>query len=74
MNSGGTVIIQTPIDHGNNHPPFPGVFRNVFDDVEHLFVFTTGSIRKLAAIAGLEAVAEATGIRDRDIIVLRKKG
>ena len=34
----GIAIIQTPIDHHHSQPPFPGVFANVFDDLEHLFV------------------------------------
>jgi SAM-dependent methyltransferase len=67
----GTAIIQTPIDHYQVQPPFPENFGNVFDDLEHLFVFTPESIRALGECAGLRIIAEATGVRDRDITVFR---
>jgi SAM-dependent methyltransferase len=67
----GSAIIQTPIDHYQGQPPFPENFGNVFDDLEHLFVFTPESIRALGEYAGLSIIAEATGVRDRDIRVFR---
>jgi 2-polyprenyl-3-methyl-5-hydroxy-6-metoxy-1,4-benzoquinol methylase len=67
----GIAIIQTPIDHHKGQPPFAKIFSNVFDDLEHLFIFTPEGMHRLAEFAGLEIIAEATGTRERDIRVFR---
>jgi 2-polyprenyl-3-methyl-5-hydroxy-6-metoxy-1,4-benzoquinol methylase len=51
---GGTAIIQTPIDREHQEPPFGAGSKHVFDDVEHCYLFTDDSMRRLAEAAGLE--------------------
>jgi len=53
---GGRAIIQTPIDRDRSEPPFGKESKAVFDDVEHCYVFTDESMRRLAQAAGLEAL------------------
>jgi len=50
---GGIAIIQTPLCEGAQDPPFADRFSDVFDDIEHLFVFNRNSIRQLVEKAGL---------------------
>lgn len=69
----GTAIIQTPIDRHEQNPPFKAIFDNLFDDLEHLYIFTDKSIHKLAETAGLEIISEERGVIEFDIIVLRRK-
>lgn len=71
LKGNGIAMIQTPTDHHHSQPPFREVFANVFDDLEHLYVFTPESIHKLGEFAGLKIIAEATGIREQDITVYR---
>lgn len=69
---GGVAIIQTPVDRHETARPFLEWFTPVFDDVEHLFLFTVESIHKLAAVAGLEIIEEAHGVLGIDVTVFRK--
>jgi 2-polyprenyl-3-methyl-5-hydroxy-6-metoxy-1,4-benzoquinol methylase len=69
----GTAIFQTPIDHHDQLPPFAGSFANVFDDLEHQYVFTIESFQYLARETGLEIVGQDTGIRRNDIAILRRR-
>jgi 2-polyprenyl-3-methyl-5-hydroxy-6-metoxy-1,4-benzoquinol methylase len=69
----GMAIFQTPIDHHDSCPPFSGSFANVFDDLEHQYVFTSESLEKLIKSVGMEIVARATGVRKDDIVALRKR-
>ena len=50
---GGVAIIQTPVNRYDFVPPFGERF-DLFDDIEHLFLFTDSALRKLAASCGLE--------------------
>jgi len=52
----GVAILQTPIEGRNYEYPFKGRL-DFFDDVEHYFLFTEDSMRKLVARAGLEIIA-----------------
>lgn len=52
----GVAIIQTAIDRYDYQPPFGPRF-DIFDDLEHLFLFTDDAIKRLAAEAGLEIVS-----------------
>ncbi len=57
LKPGAMAIIQTPIDRYEYSPPFGPQFANIFDDVEHTFLFTDGAIELLAARAGMELVS-----------------
>lgn len=52
----GVAIIQTPIDRYDYEPPF-GERSDMFDDLEHLFLFTNNAMEALALEAGLEIVS-----------------
>jgi len=52
----GVAIIQTAIDRYDYQPPFGPRF-DMFDDLEHLFLFTDGAMKALATEAGLEIVS-----------------
>lgn len=56
LRPGGVAILQTPVDRYGTKPPFAERFKDAFDDVEHLFLFTDEAIRRLASRAGLEVV------------------
>lgn len=72
---GGVAIVQTPIDRYALDPPFGDRFVDLFDDVEHLYLFTDGAIRGLADRAGLEVVSLAESIWiGGEIGILRRPG
>lgn len=52
----GVAIIQTAIDRYDYQPPFGSRF-DMFDDLEHLFLFTDQAMTALASEAGLEVVS-----------------
>ncbi len=56
LRPGGVAIIQTAVERYDYTPPF-GVRQDMFDDVEHLFLFTDRAIEALAREAGLEIVS-----------------
>jgi 2-polyprenyl-3-methyl-5-hydroxy-6-metoxy-1,4-benzoquinol methylase len=73
LNNNGIAIIQTPIDEGNLDPPFAERWKDVFDDVEHLFIFNRKSISVLFEQVGLEIVAnQEKWITCHEIVVVRK--
>ncbi len=72
LGPGGIAVIQTPVDRHESVPPFSELCEYLFDDLEHLFIFTAESIRKLADISGMQIVAEEKGTIGVDMIVLRK--
>ena len=51
----GVAIIQTAIDRYDYQPPFGPRF-DLFDDLEHLFLFTDKAMEALSIEAGLEIV------------------
>jgi SAM-dependent methyltransferase len=57
----GVAIIQTAIDRYDYQPPFGPRF-DMFDDLEHLFLFTDKAMRALAIDAGLEIVSLNEGL------------
>ena len=69
----GTAIIQTPIDRYVSERPFGRLFDQVFDDLEHLCLFSVEGIHKLAEVSGWEIASEAHGVMDIDISVFRRK-
>lgn len=73
LSPAGIAIIQAPIDRHESEPPFGEFFEYAFDDLEHMYVFTPESIRKLADTAGLEIIGEATGAMEGDVTVFRRK-
>ncbi len=52
LRPGGVAIIQTAVDRYDFRPPFGDRF-DIFDDLEHLFLFTDLSLEQLADQAGL---------------------
>lgn len=73
LNPGGVAIIQTPIDRHDYQPAFGNMFDKVFDDLEHLYIFTTESIHRLSDVAGLLLIAEDRWRLAHEIVVLRKE-
>jgi SAM-dependent methyltransferase len=57
LTSGGIAIVQAPIDRYSMRPPFGKRFKDAFDDLEHLFVFTDQGMRDLADACGLQVVS-----------------
>ena len=57
----GVAIIQTAIDRYHYEPPFGERF-DMFDDLEHLFLFTNHAMEELAIRADLEIVSLKEGI------------
>lgn len=55
LRPGGSVIIQTPIEHENFDDPFADR-PDFFDDLQHLYLFSEASFRRLAREAGLQLV------------------
>lgn len=69
----GVAIIQTAIDRYEYDPPFGKRFKDMFDDLEHLFLFTDDAMKALALKAGLEIVSLAQGIWvGAEICIFRK--
>ncbi len=56
LEPGGVAILQTPIESRDYDNPFHGRM-DFFDDIEHFFLFTESSVRKLSQSARLELVA-----------------
>lgn len=56
LKPGGIAIIQTAIDRYDYVPPFGERFRDAFDDIEHLFIFTDKALLELARRSGLKVV------------------
>lgn len=55
LTAGGVAIVQTVVDRYDYEPPLAPRF-DLFDDVEHTFLFTDRALERLAAWAGLEVV------------------
>lgn len=73
LNPGGVAIIQTPIDKYNDLPPFRDMFDKVFDDLEHLFIFTKESFYRLNEITDLKIIIEERWCLAHEVVVLRKE-
>jgi SAM-dependent methyltransferase len=56
LRPGGKAIIQTPIECHDFENPFK-TRPDWFDDVEHLFLYTDKSVRRLAGLGGLDILA-----------------
>lgn len=72
LRPGGTAILQTPVERHDYEHPFKAR-PDFFDGVEHLFLYTDRSVRRLAESARLEMVCleDAPGTLGQ-ICVLRK--
>ena len=69
----GVAIIQTAIDRYDYQPPF-GTRFDMFDDLEHLFLFTDQAMTALAKEAGLEVVSLDEGLwLGGEACILRKR-
>lgn len=73
LRPGGAAIIQTPIDRYDYLPPFGDMCHRVFDEVEHMYVFTPQSIRRLGEMAGLVTTAEDRWHLAHEIAVLARE-
>ena len=56
LTPGGIAIIETAVDRYSFEPPF-GIRADLFDDLEHCFLFTDRAMQDLAAHSGLEVVS-----------------
>jgi 2-polyprenyl-3-methyl-5-hydroxy-6-metoxy-1,4-benzoquinol methylase len=72
LRPGGIAIIQTPVEHYEVEPPFGKNFRQTFDDVEHLFLFSETGISRLADMADLTIVAEEQWRISHEITIFKK--
>jgi len=69
---GGIAIIQTGINRYDYEPPFGERF-GLFDDVEHLFLFTDQAMQELAARVGLEIINKKESLWiGGELCILRK--
>ena len=57
LKPGGVAIIQSPIDRYDTEQPLDGKPGVVFDDIEHLYIYTDRSMRELARRAALIQVS-----------------
>jgi 2-polyprenyl-3-methyl-5-hydroxy-6-metoxy-1,4-benzoquinol methylase len=74
LNGGGIAIIQTPLHDGKQDPPFAHRFPDVFDDIEHLFVFNRDSIGRLVAEAGFTVLSNHLAWQPCHEILVVSKG
>ncbi|MBI3663835.1 MAG: class I SAM-dependent methyltransferase [Acidobacteria bacterium] len=70
---GGVAILQSPIDRYGTEPPFGERFRDAFDDVEHLQLFTDRAMEEMARRAGLTIVSANERLWLHHEIVVFKK-
>jgi SAM-dependent methyltransferase len=56
LSPGGVAIVQTPVDRYDFTPPFGDRF-DMFDDLEHLFLFSDRGLELMAQRAGLRVVS-----------------
>jgi len=69
----GIAIIQTPMDEGKFNPPFGERQDAVFDDVEHLQIFTRASISRLFLDAGFRLISNFESWQNcHEILVAQK--
>ncbi|MGB7592723.1 MAG: class I SAM-dependent methyltransferase [Terriglobia bacterium] len=76
LRPGGTAIIQTPIECHDFEHPFK-TRPDWFDDVEHLFLYSEKSVRRLAALSGLQILTledTAPRLNLGQVCVLKKAG
>lgn len=73
LQPGGVAIVQTPIECSNYAQPFK-TRPEFFDGLEHLYLYTDTSVRKLAKLACLEILAleDAMGGYLSQVCVLNK--
>lgn len=72
LNPGGIAIIQCPVARPECERPFPGR-ADIFDTVEHMFIFTDRALALLADRCGLDIVSQREAIwATGEVTVLRK--
>jgi len=69
----GRAFIQTPIVRPGQQPPFGKQFEQVFDGLEHLFLFSSRGVKQLVERTGFRVVAEECWKPMFEVIVLEKK-
>jgi len=57
LNPGGIAMIQTVIDRFDYKKPFSPRFKDAFDDVEHLFIYTDQAMCELSKRANLQVIS-----------------
>lgn len=72
LSPNGIAIIQAPIDRYDYTPPFGERF-DMFNDLEHLFLFTDRAMEVMANNAGFEIVGVDRLWLSGEIIILHKK-
>lgn len=72
LNTDGIAIIQAPIDRYTYKPPF-GTRFDMFNDLEHLFIYTDRAMEIMANNTGFEIVDKDRVWLSGEIVVLQKK-
>jgi SAM-dependent methyltransferase len=57
LKSGGVAVIQSAVDRYDYVPPFRPRFKQAFDDIEHLFIFTDRALTELAKRSQLRIIS-----------------
>jgi SAM-dependent methyltransferase len=70
---GGVAIVQTPIAGEGPDLPFGDMFEKVFDDVEHLYIFSEESLHRLAELAGFRLVTVDRWRLAHEILTLERR-
>jgi len=70
LRPGGVGIIQTPIERYGYQPPFGEKYECVFDDLEHLYIFTRQSLQRLIETTSLSVLAEDAWRVSHEIVVV----
>ncbi|MFH1565485.1 MAG: class I SAM-dependent methyltransferase [bacterium] len=72
LNPGGIAIIQVPIDRYDFKPPFGERFDDIFNDVEHMFLFTDKAMEELTKRAGLKIINKDKLWLAAEIVIFQK--
>jgi len=59
LKPGGVAIIQTAVDRYDYVPPFGPRFKEAFDEIEHLFIFTDAAVWELARRVKLKVISSS---------------
>ena len=74
LRPGGVAIIQCPTDRGGLGRPFGARFDQMFDDLEHLYLFTDSALQELGRRAHLTVLTQDEAWKPcHEVCVFRKR-